>query len=73
MTRRTIAALLLALFAAIPWSAAGSRPKADSAEKRPPTLATPGTQARKPRLRAVVSRLEPASVMAMKRAPASRR
>ena len=54
-----------------PHRAAGTRPKTDSAEKRPPTVGSPRNTPRKERSRASLSRSLPGSVMATKCLPAS--
>ena len=54
-----------------PMIAAGTMPKFDRAEYRPPMLGTPKNMRRKPSLSAMCCSFEPGSVMAMKRFPAS--
>ena len=53
-----------------PMAAAGTMPKWESAEKRPPTLGSPWKTFRKPSRWACLSRSVPGSVMATKRLPA---
>ena len=55
----------------MPRSAAGNSPKYDSAEYRPPMLASPWNTARKPRSVARRSSADPASVTATNRVPAA--
>ena len=54
-----------------PIRAAGTMPKGESAEKRPPIVGSPASTPRKPRSRASCSRALPGSVTAAKRLPFS--